>query len=285
MNRSEHLELIELVFDTVEQDRGLHGSYELYPADGDRIRLDLLNLAGDDEQEGPGDVLARSLKDPHTARVLHRILDTWARVYARYDLLHTIWEQVENKNLDMRDLPKLMEERTRKDLRWLETVFYFDDWFERFDSWTMQDRQELVEQITTFMDAIKDLKETHCRLRKRALQELLEGIHPTIDLEQLKTLLQKPSLPIEPWDFTDIESCWTVHKVKGEKRLWLKQGCRIADGFRAILSSPDAIASNYEMPTYGKGKYLFMNHDGKPFIENTYEGTIKRQRKKTSVQP
>jgi len=189
MNSAEHLELIELVFDQIEQDPRMHGSYNLYTSDLSRVDLNSLQYDGTDE------TLVKAMREPHTIGVLKRIMDKWAFIYSRYELLHTVWKQVQADSLDMEDTPIILQQKISHDLSALETIFYFDDWFKRSDSWTYQDRYSLVDDIKSFMQAIAEIKKRHHRLRKRALQDLLEGKHPDIAMDDIRDKITIPRIP------------------------------------------------------------------------------------------
>lgn len=326
MNSMEHLELIEFIFDRIEQAPEWQGTFRFvgFTQEGEAHTFYLNSLKGQKDRE----VLIKCLHNSITFHLLNDCIRDWIEIFNYYLVLHEAWEKIQAEDLNMDTVLELIRKsvQDRFESSFFEigklvdyglqfSLGFINAFIDRHDGlsepkaieWDENDNKELpetnydedpletqykelVDDIVEFISAVIDVRERHWRLRKRALQDLIEGKVLKIDPKQFQMIQellikfqQEPKTSNQPlWLRTALEE--NLLNDSGNDYYFLtKDNVR---AFWKVLHTE--IEKKYEsshdprgmaidqMPTPELAHQLIKRKDGKPYSVETFKSARKK---------
>lgn len=311
MDRKQGLELVELFFDRIADRYGLQTIHAIPSLEGKSI--DLLNES-DPTERASGELfqLAKDpyglksiaytiASNYRTAMIRHLHNELWDSVCNSYPLLF-------KKNADP-DLISFTLESFKQTIVRLQYPAdnkpdgepfipsrekLFDDYLVNIEGSRTHGPEAIKGIVWEVMSDLQEITRISKDLRTAALQAIA-GDHAfdgktewdTVPNEQSNLVIEKmksfyyqnmANLKIQihkdVWEFSGLESFWTVKKDK--KQLWLKEDPAILksrkeykSAFQTILDAPEALG--YELPSFNEARKIFRDRTGAPLF------TVKRK--------
>jgi hypothetical protein len=326
MNEIEKLELIEYVFDMIEHEPGMQESFRFvgFTPEGKATTFYLNSL----EKQVDRDLLVQCLHNPITMDLLDACMRKWIKIQNYYLAIHETWEKIQAGNLNMDTAPEIFIESVKN--RFLSSYPYLgrlEDYglkgslsFSKFmlenhvgiprqyaiegndaNSKKTPDTNieeqlldlyfnPLIDDIIIFMAKVMAVRESHWRLRKRAIQDLIEGKVLQIDPKQfqciqelLNQFQQKPKTSNQAlWLRTALEENLLNNSgnnyyflTKDNVRAFWKVLHTQIEKIYESSHDPRGMAID-QMPTPELAHQLIKRKDGKPYSVETFKSARKK---------